>query len=419
MKPRPTTEGAMAQSFANQVGNIGAIVTAHFGGRAVHGAARSPRVRCRSPVRERTNEIGALKAIGLWRHAGARAHSRWNRCALVAAGRRPWDSASRGCSALGGDPTGGFMPIWMLRPQDMALASALAALRGTDRGCSCPRSAPVDCRSAVSTEEGIAVSFFKQAFTVILLGLYTIPQRLSSVGVADRRHRGRRRRASVGVLSIAREDSRRRWSALSRPDRAIVMRQGADSEMSAASAARKWTSSSRPPASRRTAAVSARLRRNVRRRRRQSADDRTPGRMCRCSGVEQTRCSPFGLKSRSSQAGCSNFGTNEIVVGRAASEQFSGLRGRRDVQVRPDAVAGVSACSTPTARRRETRDLVRRASRCRAHSGAATLSVRPREARVSRRRSTPFKDWLSSNPPGQRAIVAARVRLLPRSSRGR
>jgi putative ABC transport system permease protein len=74
------------------------------------------------------------------------------------------------------------------------------------------------------------MGFFKQAFTVITIGLYTIPQRLSSAGVAIIGIAGVVV-VFVGVLSIS-EGFEKAMLGAGRPDRAIVMRQGADSEMS-------------------------------------------------------------------------------------------------------------------------------------------------------------------------------------------
>ena len=70
-------------------------------------------------------------------------------------------------SALGGDPTGGFLPIWVLKPQDMAIGFGLAALVGLIAGA-LPAIGASRLPIADGIEEGVAVSFFKQAFTVIL-----------------------------------------------------------------------------------------------------------------------------------------------------------------------------------------------------------------------------------------------------------
>jgi putative ABC transport system permease protein len=74
------------------------------------------------------------------------------------------------------------------------------------------------------------VQFLKQASTVIMLGLYTIPQRLSSAGVAVVGIAGVVV-VLVAVLSIA-AGFRAAMVNAGRADRAIVMRQGADSELS-------------------------------------------------------------------------------------------------------------------------------------------------------------------------------------------
>src|SRR6187455_2531057 len=70
----------------------------------------------------------------------------------------------------------------------------------------------------------------KQLVTVTLVGLYTIPQRLSSAGVAIVGIAGVVV-VLVAVLSIG-EGFKAAMVNAGRPDRAIVMRQGADSELS-------------------------------------------------------------------------------------------------------------------------------------------------------------------------------------------
>ena len=63
------------------------------------------------------------------------------------------------------------------------------------------------------------MGFFKQAFTVIKIGLYTIPQRLSSAGVAIIGIAGVVV-VLVGVLSIA-EGFEKAMIGAGRPDRAV------------------------------------------------------------------------------------------------------------------------------------------------------------------------------------------------------
>jgi putative ABC transport system permease protein len=166
------------------------------------------------------------------------------------------------------------------------------------------------------------VSFFKQAFTVILLGLYTIPQRLSSAGVAIVGIAGVVV-VLVGVLSIA-EGFEKAMVNAGRPDRAIVMRQGADSELSSGiggpevdiikQAAGVLKDGAVPLASAEMFVVVDVNRRTT------STGSNVPLR-----GVDSTLLAVRN-EVKIVDGRMLNFGTNEIVVGRAASEQFSGLK---------------------------------------------------------------------------------------------
>jgi putative ABC transport system permease protein len=83
-------------------------------------------------VRERTNEIGALKAIGF-------GDTQVLVLILVESMALSLTAGAVGLGiawllTLGGDPTGGFMPIWVLQPQYIALGFGLAALVGLVAG---------------------------------------------------------------------------------------------------------------------------------------------------------------------------------------------------------------------------------------------------------------------------------------------
>lgn len=166
------------------------------------------------------------------------------------------------------------------------------------------------------------MSFFTQAFTVIKLGLYTIPQRLSSAGVAVVGIAGVVV-VLVGVLSIS-EGFEKAMLGAGRPDRAIVMRQGADSEMSSGiggpevdlikQSAGVLKDGSVPVASAEMFVVVDVNRRST------NTGSNVPLR-----GVDSTVLA-VRPEVKIVDGRMLNFGTNEIVVGRAASEQFSGLR---------------------------------------------------------------------------------------------
>ena len=125
------TEGAFAQAFANQMGNIGAIVTAilsavFFTILLVAGNTMA------QAVRERTQEIGVLKALGF---------SDASVLALVL-GESVLLAVVFGGLGLGlgylmvsqGDPTGGFLPIFFFPPEKLALGAALVLLLGVLAG---------------------------------------------------------------------------------------------------------------------------------------------------------------------------------------------------------------------------------------------------------------------------------------------
>jgi putative ABC transport system permease protein len=125
------TEGAMAQSFANQVGNIGAIVTG-ISAVVLFMVLLIAASQMSLSVRERTNEIGALKAMGFGDTQVLVLILIESMALSLVAG-----SVGLGIAwllSLGGDPTGGFLPIWVFNPRDMAIGFGLAALVGLIAG---------------------------------------------------------------------------------------------------------------------------------------------------------------------------------------------------------------------------------------------------------------------------------------------
>jgi len=166
------------------------------------------------------------------------------------------------------------------------------------------------------------VGFFKQAFTVILIGLYTIPQRLSSAGVAVIGIAGVVV-VLVGVLSIA-EGFEKAMVGAGRPDRAIVMRQGADSEMSSGIGGPEVDLIKQAAGVQKNGAVSVASAEmfvvvDVNRR------STNTGSNVPLRGVD-SEVLAVRPEAKIVEGRMLNFGTNEVVVGRAASQQFSGLR---------------------------------------------------------------------------------------------
>jgi putative ABC transport system permease protein len=83
-------------------------------------------------VRERTNEIGALKAIGF-------GDTKVLVLILIESTALSLTAGSVGLGIAwllgqGGDPTGGYMPIWVLKTGDVAIGFVLAAAVGLIAG---------------------------------------------------------------------------------------------------------------------------------------------------------------------------------------------------------------------------------------------------------------------------------------------
>ena len=160
----------------------------------------------------------------------------------------------------------------------------------------------------------------KQLITVTLVGLYTIPQRLSSsivavVGIAGVVV------VLVAVLSIG-EGFKAAMVNAGHTDRAIVMRSGADSEMSSGLSGPETELIKQAPGIQRdgsTPAASAEMFVIIDLKRRSSnTDANVPLR-----GVDST---VLAVRTEAKIDGrMLQFGTNEVVVGRAASRQFIGI----------------------------------------------------------------------------------------------
>lgn len=128
---KTATEKAVAQGFANQVGNIGAIVTA-IAAVVLFIVLLIAASQMGLSIRERTREIGALKAMGFTDGLALTLVLVESVTLSVLAGGIGLGLAY--LMSLGGDPTNGLMPIWVFRPQDMALGFGLAVLLGVMAG---------------------------------------------------------------------------------------------------------------------------------------------------------------------------------------------------------------------------------------------------------------------------------------------
>jgi putative ABC transport system permease protein len=161
----------------------------------------------------------------------------------------------------------------------------------------------------------------KQAVIVTIVGLYTIPQRLSSaivavVGIAGVVV------VLVAVLSIA-EGFKAAMTNAGRPDRAVIMRDGADSEMSSGLGGPDVDVIKSAPGIRHdgaTAIASGEMFVVIdMKRRATNTDANVPLR-----GVDAPVMA-VRSEARIVEGRMLTFGTNDIVVGRAANRQFLGL----------------------------------------------------------------------------------------------
>ena len=124
-------EAAMAQSWANQLGDIGLITTSILGAvfftiLLVTGNTMS------QSVRERTGELGVLKAIG-FTNTQVIVLVLAESCVLAVAGGilglgLAWLVASNG------DPTGGMLPMFFIPPKDLVFGFGCSVALGFATG---------------------------------------------------------------------------------------------------------------------------------------------------------------------------------------------------------------------------------------------------------------------------------------------
>jgi putative ABC transport system permease protein len=165
------------------------------------------------------------------------------------------------------------------------------------------------------------VNVLRQIVAVTLLNLRTVPQRIGSSAVAIVGIAGVVV-VLVAVLSIA-EGFRTVMREAGSPGRALVMRSGADSEMTSGLGGPETDIIKQAPGIRRdgsTALASAELFVIVDLPKRSTG---TPANVP-LRGIEPTA---FAVRDEASivEGRMFGFGTNEVIVGRAASRQFSGL----------------------------------------------------------------------------------------------
>jgi len=124
---KTATEKAVAQSFANQVGQIGTIMT-WIAAVVLFVILVIAASQMALAVRERTKELAALKAMGF--RDGLILNLVLVESLLVAVVGGAVGLTLAWLIARRGDPTGGLMPIFMLKNEDLILGIVLAVLLG-------------------------------------------------------------------------------------------------------------------------------------------------------------------------------------------------------------------------------------------------------------------------------------------------
>jgi len=120
-------EAAMAQSWANQIGNIGLICSSILGAVFFTILLVTGNTMAQT-VRERTGELGVLKAIG-FTNSQVMTFVLAESCLIAIVG----GGLGLGIAWLitsGGDPTGGFLPVFFLPPRDLAIGAAICVALG-------------------------------------------------------------------------------------------------------------------------------------------------------------------------------------------------------------------------------------------------------------------------------------------------
>jgi len=125
------TEKAAMQSFANQVGNIGAIVT-RITAVVLFIILLIAASQMGLAVRERTNEIGAMKAMGFT--DGLILTLTMAESVVLAALAGFMGLALAWAFGTFAAPTGAFLPVFFFAPRDIAIGAALAVLLGIVAG---------------------------------------------------------------------------------------------------------------------------------------------------------------------------------------------------------------------------------------------------------------------------------------------
>ena len=124
---RTTTEQAFLQGMADQLGNIGAMLTAILGAVFFTLLLITTNTMAQA-IRERTSELAVLKALGF-------TNGRVLALVLLETGLLAVVGGTTGLGLIflalsGGDPTGGFLPEFAMARRDLALGAGLVVALG-------------------------------------------------------------------------------------------------------------------------------------------------------------------------------------------------------------------------------------------------------------------------------------------------
>ena len=142
---RTTTEQAFLQGIADQLGNVGAMLTAILGAVFFTLLLITTNTMAQA-IRERTSELAVLKTLGF-------TNGRVLALVLLEAGLLAVAGGAAGLGLVslilsGGDPTGGFLPEFAIPPHDLAIGAgsvvALGAISATWPGLQAARLQIVD-----------------------------------------------------------------------------------------------------------------------------------------------------------------------------------------------------------------------------------------------------------------------------------
>ena len=124
---RTTTEQAFLQSLADQLGNVGAMLTAVLGAVFFTLLLITTNTMAQA-IRERTSELAVLKTLGF-------TNGRILALVLIEAGLLAVVGGAMGIGLVslilsGGDPTGGFLPEFAIPPRDLIVGAGLVVALG-------------------------------------------------------------------------------------------------------------------------------------------------------------------------------------------------------------------------------------------------------------------------------------------------